>query len=626
MADGFFTCGVMPIGTGPVVFSQVDTMNRRVDQTLTTTLNLADSLASYQVANINFTVDPTPVQSYTIKTVDDATDFDAVEFDEFGPIPTIDAAFVTTPALPDGEPLPPGDAPPVDIPTPPTAYHPAFGLTPTIVFPAVPSYGDLTSGVPFPDLLPITLPPAPDVDFGIPFTATPPVFDARPPDAADFNYTEQAYDPLLVSEIKTAIQATLAGTTGLPRVVEEALWQREAEREAATAASAVRDAFDEMAARGFTLPNGPLQSKLLQVKQNSQNQKNSLGRDVMIRVHEVLVDQFKFGVAQGIALENTWIQLYSDIQNRRLQAARVAVDIAIQVYNALVAQYQAAAAVYKTQADVFATRIQAELAKLQAYSEQLRAQQLIGELNQQAVAIYTARLNAIEINVRAYLADIEAYGQKINGEKLKLDAFRTTIEIEDEKLKANQAEFQIWSGQLQGQQLIQQSFATRAQTYLGNVQAWRTKYEAQIDRQRGEIAALEAQTSRYVARIQGLTAQGNYQVARGQAIIAGNTAKVQRLQADVAMASSYNTALSEKIRMINAANAQNTELALKNGEINAQNGLAVAQLLEHAIATATQVLAQMTSSFASSVNMHANVSDATQFSQSCNYSTSQSFS
>lgn len=623
MADGFFSCGVVPLGVSGPIFNQVSLMNTRVDGLLATTLELAEELSTYQIANLSFSVDPSPVANYTLRSVDNDVVFDEVEFEELDPVPTIGPATVTTPALPGDAPEAPPDAPPIAMPVDPTLYHPAFGPAPVPVFPTVPTYGDLTSGIPFPELHPITLPDPPDVDFGIPFTAVPPVFDATPPDAADFNYTEQSYDPLLVDEIKTTIQAMLAGTTGLPQVVEDALWARQATREAEQAAASTQEAFEEMATRGFTLPTGTLNAKLAKVRQNNQNQANALGRDVMIRVHEVLVDQLKFGVSQGIALENAWIGLYSDIQNRRLQAAQVAVNIAIAVYNALVAQHQAAAQVYRTEAEVYASRIQAELAKLQGYAEQIRAQQLIGQLNQQEIQIYTARLGAIETNVRVYLAEIEAYTQIIGGERLKLDTYRTTIEVELAKLQSSQQELQLWTGKIQGQELVQRAYQTRAQTYLGNVQAWRTKYEAQIDQQRGEIAALEAETSRFTARIQAITAQANYLVARGQAIIANNTSKVQRYSADAQWSSAYNSALAEKIRTINDANAQNTQVALKNGEINMQNGLAAAQTEEQALATATQVLAQMTAAFASNVNMNMQASDSTSFNQACSYQTSQ---
>jgi hypothetical protein len=625
VTDGFFSCGVAPIGVSGPVFNQVDIMNRRVDGLLATTLDLADDLSHYSVANFSFAIDPAPVQSYVIRSIDDGVVFDIVDLGTDFVIPDIGAVSITPVPLPTDAPPTPPDAPTPNIPNAPSAYHPTFGPAYTPIFGPVPTYEDLTSGIPFPTPRPITLPAPPDVNFGIPFTATPPVFDAEPPDAADFDYTEQAYDPLLVSEIKTAIQSMLAGTSGLPRVVEDMLFARQAEREGEQADIAVQQARDDTATLGFTMPTGPLQSKLMQVRQKSQLQKNTFGRDVMIRVHEVLVDQFKFGVAQGIALENVWIGLYGDIQNRRLQAAQVAVNIAIAVYNARVAQYQAAAAVYKTEADVYAARIQAELAKLQGYAEQIRAQQLIGELNQQDIAIYTARLGAVETNVRVYLAEIEAYTSLANTEKVKLDAYRTTIDVEQSKLSASQLELQIWNGQVQGQGLIQQAYQTRAQVYLGNVQAWRAKYDAQIERQRGEIAALAAETERYTARVGAITAQANVQVAKGQLIISNNTAKLQKYTADAQWVSTYNTALAEKIRMINDANAQNTNLALKNSEINAQNGLAAVETEAHALQAGTQVLAQLTSSMASNVNMNMGVSDSTNFSQSCSYQTSQVF-
>lgn len=623
MAGDFFSCGVSPLGTAPVVFDQVAIMNDRVDSLLQTTTDLAAELASYQIANMSFTIDPTVVQSYVLRDVNIDVDFDLVDTDEIGDVPGISLATVSTPALPTDAPLQPADAPAPAIPPSPTAYHTSFGPAPVPVFPTMPSYADLTSGVPFPTLYPITLPGAPAVNFGIPFTATPPVFTAEAPDAAMFDYTEQDYNPLLVAEIKTVLQKMYAGETGLPRVVEDALFARAAQRESETAAAATQEAFEEMASRGFTLPSGMLQSKLMQTRQNSQNQKNNLSREVMIQIHNTLIDQLKFGVAQGIALENLWADLYNNVQNRRLQAAQVAVNIAISVYNALVAQYQAQAEVYKVEAEVYATRIQAELAKLQAYGEELRAQQLIGQLNQQQVDLYRAQLEAIETNVRVYLADIQAYTAKIEGEKLKLDTYRTQIETEQAKLSSSRLEFDIWNGQLNGQELVQRAYQTRAQTYLGNVQAWRTKYEAQIDRQRGEIAAIEAETARYVALVQGLSAKFQAIVQRGQLIVSNNTSKVQKFAAESTASSAYNNALSEKFRMLNSANAQNTDLALKNGEINVQNALSIRETMLHALQTAVQVLGQLTASMSSNVNMNASVSDSTGFNQACSYSTSQ---
>src|SRR5699024_3528093 len=143
----------------------------------------------------------------------------------------------------------------------------------------------------------------------------------------------------------------------------------------------------------------------------------------------------------------------------------------------------------------------------------------------------------------------------------------------------------------------------------GNVQAWRTRYEARLDQQRGEIAVMQAETQRYGALIQGLTAKIEHQVQRGQAIIAANAAKVQKFSAEAQAASAYNSALGEKIRHLNDANNQNTQLALKNGEINASNALAIIQTTENALQTATQVIAQLAAAMSSNVNMNAGVSD-----------------
>jgi hypothetical protein len=68
-------------------------------------------------------------------------------------------------------------------------------------------------------------------------------------------------------------------------------------------------------------------------------------------------------------------------------------QVAISVYNALVAQYQAQAEVYKVEAEVYATRIQAELAKLQAYGEELRAHVMGSDFELNVIKVWRLALN-----------------------------------------------------------------------------------------------------------------------------------------------------------------------------------------------------------------------------------------
>ena len=97
MAEGFL-CGVTPFGVSDQVFDQVSVMNGRVNSLLETSTALATELATYQISNLSFTVDPTVVQTYALRNVDIDVTFDDVIIGDDIDIPDLAPASVSTPA------------------------------------------------------------------------------------------------------------------------------------------------------------------------------------------------------------------------------------------------------------------------------------------------------------------------------------------------------------------------------------------------------------------------------------------------------------------------------------------------------------------------------------------------
>ena len=624
MADSF-SCWVNPNASAAEVSTQLERLRTYTDISFDKAVLMAEDLAAYQVPTLSFNADEIAFDDFPIS-------------DPTGLVPELDEAIVTMPSLPEppslqmpSGPASPGPAPerPADAAPPvfglaPTVYDPTFGPAPTTDLPDVPVYGDYTGDIPEPELYDITLPAVPDIDIdGIKFEALRPIFTAVEPDAADFNYVEQAYDPLMVDQLVAKMTTMLNGENGIPAPVVTAIWSREIERESEQAARAEQEVIDDWAARGFSRPGGPVESLLHRIRQNSQNQRNTLGRDVAIKEIDVLLDQLKFAVSNGIALEQVWVGLYSSVQDRRLQAAQVAVNIAIAVFNAKVSLFNAEMQAYQIDANVYRERIQAEIAKIQVYAEQIRAQSLIGQLNQQLVDIYRARLSAVETNVRVFAAMIQAYSAQIDGERLKLETYRTTIEAEQAKLQASNIEAQIFSQLVQAESIKQQASLTRAQAYTANVSAWSAQYQALIDKFKAEMQKIDGEVRLYDARIRGV--EGVLAVARTriEEVSTRNQSRIQGFTAITEAASTVNDAQARRALARNETNKANAEISLKNGEINMTNATRVSELLLEAIQGAARVLTQLASGAMSAGSVSASITDSTTAGSSCSYSTSQ---
>lgn len=618
------TCWMNQIGAADDVRHQMTRLNDVADQTVSAAIEAADDLLNYQVPNLTIGVALPSAEDYAPIYPVDPPDFNTVELPDLPDFPA--APTDSAPAAivrPDGPPDAPAEAPAPNIPPVPFLYDPSFTLPPTLIFPDAPVFGDATAGIPVPVLREIVLPDAPDIDIdAIVFNSVRPTFTAIAPDADDFAYVDAPYEELMITQIKARIEDMLDGNTGLPAAVENAIWERAAEREDAQALRAEQEVYTDMGRRGFGLPNGVLNALLNGVQQKNQDQRATLSREVMIQIHKEKLEMLKFGVAQGIALEDLWVRLFTTIQDRKLQAARFAIDIAIAVFNARVAQFQAEGEMYKIDAEIYKTRIEAELAKLQVYAEQIKAQALIGDINEQDIKIYTARLQAVDMDVRIFLGLNESRKTTIEAELAKLTAFKTSIEIESTKLEASKLRLDAWRGQLEGEQLTQEVYKTRTQGYMIAVQAWQTEYQAEVERFKGDLALLDSNTQRFEALVNAYAALGNYEKSRADIAISDNTSRAQLYSALTQGNTGYNSSMIERVRLINETIRAQTEVALKNGEINITNAMGAQQLMIRAQETGSQVLASLGSGAMSAANVNASINDSTNSSLSCSTSIS----
>lgn len=620
-----FLCSIGNSGANAQVVQQFANLDNLVTKYDAQVLNIVGELGTFALPNLSYTVQLPSVYDYSLILPGQLPSFDSV--DTKGP--------GDAPAPPEWETVagvvldpPPSPAPSIPDPhftdTAITMYQPSFPGMPVLNEVVNPVFGDHTSAIVAPIPRPITLPPTPDIDWdAIDLDVTLPVFTALPPDPADFAFVLDDYQIQILNDVKPVIESMLQGQSGLPAAVEDAIWARQGERELMLSYRAEDEVKGSYASAGFVMPGGPMNFGIARVRQDAQDKVSTLARDVMIRAHEVVISQLNFAVAQGLAYENLFVQLYTTVQNLRLEAAKFEVQIALQVFQAYVSKFQVDAQLVQLELDTKKMQIQIELGKLEEYRSFLEGQKLIGELNQQDIELYNSRLNAVKTDAEIYATEVQAAKLILDENSQIIEQTKLLIEEEVAKLNAVEVEVKIASELTQREAIKQQTWATRAQTFATEAGVWAQQENVRIENMKAELARNAEISQRYTAQIEGYRAKVDVVRTLGQLIVSNNESKTQAYSALTSGNSAYNTALTEKTKSLISSLQQNVELAIKNGEINIQNVLEGKRLEEQALSSAMQAATQVLSSALAAHHASASISDSSGVSGSCNYNTNQ---
>lgn len=514
---------------------------------------------------------------------------------------------------------PPDPGEPTEIAAPARPTLPDYAAPDVDLEQEAPVYEDVSSQIPFPILRPINLPTAPTLALdSIVFEGVRPVFDATPPDANDFVFENGIYDPVLLNQTKAKILEMFDGQSGLPAAVEDALFERAREREMELGERDVQQVRDTDGVRGNKYPSGPLQARIYRTRRDASAKVSQLNRDQFIEHWRIQIEQLRAALSNAIALEDVWSRIFLAGENNRLQAVQIKLNLALQVFNAYVTRFNAQISLYEADARVFVERFNAEQIKVQAYAEQLRAQSLIGDLNEQDVRIFAERVRALQVNADVYRAKVEGY-------KAFFDAINSKVEVYRAQLESNRVLADIYEGDVRayGESIRAQAsrddrFRTKAEIYGTNVEAWSRKVESLYKDQDRQFKNAELTRDVFVANTERVRGFVDGEARRISAL----TDKYQALAAEVgakseAERSRFTLMLSvaqAKIARMQAA----AEILLKNGEINIQAGLTAENLMLRGRETAATLLAQLSAGFTSAANVNASISDSS--SSSISYS------
>ena len=429
-------------------------------------------------------------------------------------------------------------------------------------------------------MLPVTIP-----TFSFPtiptFDEVSPLFDGVAPQLMA-NWSEPVYAPEIMPQATPVLLGFLKGK-GLPPEVEQALFERGAEREDASYRQMKKEAFAVWASRGFTMPPGMLVEQVNAAAEKAMLAKNSLGREIMIKNWDLMIENAKFGIAQALAAEQFLYTVFNNAVTRDFEMAKLRLDIEMRLYESAIHLYNAKMTAYQIQATVYKTKIEAEMMKVDVYKAELEGQKIIGDLNMQKVQIFEAQVRALLSKVEIYKAQMEGARVKADMLKAQLDGYKTDIEAYATDLNAQKIAVDVYKAQVEGEMSKVQLFESSARAFAAEVQAYSAGEDVKIKR-------IESNTQVYAAKVQAYSAQvgaardkvmADVEIVKAQ--IQTFLGKVERLKAEgsllIANAQSYTAYNENKLRSAIALyEAQNRAIAAKM-----ENQIHIAGLQERAL-------------------------------------------
>lgn len=429
--------------------------------------------------------------------------------------------------------------PVIDLPTAPSATLPAAPSdAPEFSAPSMPDRPTLTLPA-VPTLASLSLPEAPTITLPS-FDASLPVDDVVAP-SAEFDFAEQRYSSALLDAASAKLLGDLQnGGYGIEPEDEEAIWERARERELRNSEQAVSEVARQAAARGFAVPTGAMLGQLDTLQQQALEKTSSMSREIALKRADLYVQNRQFTLQQVQALEAVLIGYYSAYAERSLNAAKAVVDAGVAIFNSRVQRLGLNVEIYRARAAVFETQLKAALSHLDVFKSQVEAAKLSQEAQAANVALYTAQVDGVRAVAAVYSTEIEAAKAVASIESLRLDAFKSRVETYTAQVAAKGAEFDMYKARLSGEKTKVDVYQSAVEGYKAKAAAYSSKVSAGEAVTRAQVAAAGLTLDTYRAELTAYTAELDRQFKNIASQIDVYKARVQKFSVDAEQAANYN--------------------------------------------------------------------------------------
>jgi hypothetical protein len=427
-------------------------------------------------------------------------------FDPVTPLPTFGAA--PGPIDTSGLPLHPTNLADIVIPPPPVYVAPPDPVFVDLNIPASPGFDDPT------------------------FTGVRPAFTGVAP-TDNWLWDEPDYNGAVLSQVEARVAAMLAGGTGLPATVQQALFDAARARENLTALAAVQQAYDEWSARGFGMPPGMLVKSVDAANEKNRLSENSLQRDILTKAATWEIENIRFAVERGIALETMLHQWFEDATKRSFEASKHHLDVEIKLYETAIALYNAQQSAYQVDATVFKSLIDAAIAKLTAWKTEIEGEIAKGQINEQNLKLYLGRLEGVKTAISIYGEQMKGVQAQADVNRSILDGYSTDVKAYGELLSARKVVFEAYDSEMKGKTAQIGAYEAEARAFAETVKASESEGNLKMKFIDAKIAALRASTDKYTAKLQAERERVQSELAQVQAKTAAYTADTGRYSVEI---------------------------------------------------------------------------------------------
>ena len=522
------------------------------------------------------------------------------------------------------------------IPDAPVAIPVTIPESPAMAAVAAPDRPSIDTNIAIPDAPAIDMPSMEALEqIRIPEFSFPelPTFDATPPSTAALtvpnafiNWQPTQYESEMLDDLSAQVKAMMAGGTGLPPAVEDALFSRARERDSAETTRAVQEATDTWAARGFSMPPGMLAKQVDVIREQGRLRAAELNRDIMTQAAQWEIENLRFAVQQGMALEQLTQNLFENLAKRLFEAARFQAEAEISVFNAQVGLFNAQNAAFQTLAGVYRTKLDGALAKLTAYKTAVEGQVALGQINQQRVEVFKARLAAVQSSVELYKATMQGASVRAETIKNQFDAYRADVQAFAERIGAEKVKFDAYEARIKGESAKVGMMEAQARAYASTVQAVANKAEVKVKAAQIKLEAARAKVSAFLGNVDAYKARTSAELANVQAATSRFQGQVEAWRADAGARAANAELKSRFADMTSRTGIAYSEMQITQYQAKMQKAVQEAQLSLEAAKSLGQYTAQLAAGAMSAAHVSASIGGSGAANSSASYSETKSTS
>jgi hypothetical protein len=297
------------------------------------------------------------------------------------------------------------------------------------------------------------------------FDEDEPVYNILAPDI-NIDSGNMDYNSQLTQELADWLyDGLIHGGTGLHPDVENAIWQRESERDLLAHTDQLTRLAAEWSKGGFNLPTSMLTHMFMEADNNYTNKRLDTSRDIAIKQAELAQANTHFIITNVQTMEQRMINWFGEIAKRAYDVSRSITEFSLERYKTDIAGFNTLVDLYKTKALVYEIVIKSAVARLEGYKAQLEAAKLTGELNKVNVEVYKAQLDGLMIYINKYRSEMDGAKTHMEIEQLKIQEYKARIDAYAVKVKASVDGYGMWTTKVDAE-------AKEIQAYSAGADAW----------------------------------------------------------------------------------------------------------------------------------------------------------